>query len=77
MRVGQDALTDYNGSGMTRVEIVEADYTRRHGHSQSGILFRVAPPLKNGTTQSWYDADWFEPAPELPKTADIFETPNA
>ena len=77
LRVGQDALTDYNGPGpMARVTIVEADYTRRNGHSQSGTLFRVRPALKNGTEQSWYDADWFEPAPPLPTTADIFETPN-
>lgn len=74
---GQDALTDYNGPGpMTRVMIVEADYTRRHGHSQSGTLFRVMPPLRNGTANSWYDADWFEPAPPFPKTVDIFETSN-
>lgn len=73
LKVGDEAVTDYNGPGpMARVRIVEADYTRRHGHSQSGVLFRVAPPLKNGTAQCWYDADWFEPAPPLLKTADLW-----
>ena len=59
---GDMAQTDYNGEGrIVRVRIVERDETRRHGVSQSGILFRVDPPLQHGTSWSWYDADWFEP----------------
>ena len=71
LRVGQDALTRYNGP-LTRVTIIEIDYTHRHGHSQSGIMFRVDPPLKHGDAQTWYDADWFEPAPALPTQPDMF-----
>lgn len=64
LQPGDEALTDYNGPGpLARVRIVERDDTRTHGHSQSGILFRVSPPLKHGTAANWYDADWFEPVP--------------
>lgn len=60
---GDYALTDYNGSGRkTRVKIVERDDQRKHGHSGSGIMFRVSPSLRFGTEQTWYDADWFKPS---------------
>lgn len=65
LQPGDEALTDYNGPGpLARVRIVERDDTRTHGHSQSGILFRVSPPLKHGTATTWYDADWFEQTPQ-------------
>ena len=77
LKVGDDAVTEFNMSGpLARVRIAEADYTWRHGHSQSGTMFRVTPPLKNGTLESWYDADWFEPASPTPKTGSLFEAPN-
>lgn len=68
--VGDWAVTDYNTRGswpvrpapMTRVQIVAVDRQRQHGHSQSGVMFQVRPPLKNGYAESWYCADWFEPA---------------
>ena len=60
LQIGDSAKTDYNGS-WSAVSIIDRDDTRKRGHSQSGILFRVNPPLRNGTAQSWYDADWFEP----------------
>ena len=64
LQPGDMALTDYNGPGpMTKVEILERDDKRLHGHSQSGVMFRVRPILRNGTNASWYDADWFEPVP--------------
>jgi len=59
LNVGDDALTDYNGNGITRVTIVESKHRCSHGK----LLFRVSPPLKGGTSWSWYDADWFRPAP--------------
>ncbi len=66
LTVGDWAVTDYNGPGpMARVQIVAEDRARLYGHSQSGIMFRVRPLLKNGTAESWYCADWFEPAPAL------------
>jgi hypothetical protein len=60
LKIGDYAVTDYNGPGpLTRVRIVgRVDGAR----TQSGIIYRVDPPLKNGTAASWYDADWFEPA---------------
>ena len=69
LMVGDQAVTDYNGPGpMVRVTIVERDDRRLHGHSQSGIMFRVTPNLRNGNRASWYDADWFEPAPNVELT---------
>lgn len=60
LSVGDFAVTDYNGGGLVRVQIIDKDDSRKNGASQSGILFRVSPSLKNGTADSWYDADWFE-----------------
>lgn len=57
-------MTDYNGPGpLTKVRIIARDDKRQNGHSQSGIMFRVVPSLRNGNGASWYDADWFEPVP--------------
>jgi len=62
--VGDEALTDYNGPGpLTKVCIIARDDKRSHGHSQSGIMFRVSPILRNGDGMTLYDADWFEPMP--------------
>lgn len=60
----------YRGRGLG-----ERDDRRLNGHSQSGIMFRVTPLLRNGNGASWYDADWFEPAPNaslsgLPREGD-------
>lgn len=64
LQIGDEALTDYNGPGrLEKVRIIDRDDKRQHGHCQSGIMFRVAPNLRNGSNESWYDADWFEPAP--------------
>lgn len=65
LQPGDLALTDLNGGGMsTVVQIVERDGVRLHGASQSGVLYRVTPCLQNGTTDTWYDADWFDPCPK-------------
>ena len=62
LHVGDYALTDFNGPGpMTRVQIIDEDRERKHGHSQSGVMFRVTPNLRNGGPDHWYDAYWFEP----------------
>lgn len=59
LQPGDYATTDFNGPGpMTRVRIVERLDRRA---CQSGVLFRVDPPLRNGTLDTWYDADWFQP----------------
>ena len=55
---GDAALTDYNGIGMTIVEVVSR---REQRGSQSGIQYQVKPALRNGHPGAWYDADWFEP----------------
>ena len=60
LKAGDEALTDFNGRGLTLVRIVE----RIEGvNSQSRICFRVSPPLRGGDARSMYDADWFEPCP--------------
>lgn len=62
LEIGDFAITDYNGSGGTTVvQIIDVDRDRMHGQSQSGILFRVLPLLRYGSTDTWYCADWFEP----------------
>ena len=61
LKAGDEALTDFNGRGLTLVLITERIEGAR---SQSGICYRVSPPLKGGDEQSRYDADWFDPAPE-------------
>lgn len=61
LQVGDEALTDFNGKGLTLVQIVERI---TDAASQSRIMFRVSPPLNGGNKFSWYDADWFEPAPK-------------
>lgn len=54
------AVTEYNGAGeMTLVTIVEKANASR-SQSQSGVIFRVVPALRNGTDQTWYDASWFK-----------------
>ena len=60
LKAGDEALTDFNGRGLTLVKIIE----RVEGlQSQSRICYRVAPPLKGGDALTLYDADWFDPAP--------------
>ena len=59
MKVGDEALTDFNGNGMVRVTI---SGRRDNAQSQSRVMYRVWPPLKGGNNETWYDADWFEPA---------------
>lgn len=60
LQSGDFALTDFNGRGMTRVRIVNR---KEKTISQSGVMFQVAPPLKNNQPDAWTDADWFEPVP--------------
>ena len=62
LKAGDEALTDFDfqGRGMKLVRITE----RIEGtKSQSGICYRVAPPLRGGDAATLYDADWFDPAP--------------
>ena len=60
LQVGDEALTDYGGRGLTLVRIVK----RLDGTcSQSGICFQVWPALDRFDPDARYDADWFEPAP--------------
>lgn len=61
LKAGDEALTDFNGHGLTLVRITERIDGAR---SQSGILYRVAPSLKAGDAMTLYDADWFDPAPD-------------
>jgi hypothetical protein len=60
LKAGDEALTDFNGRGLTLVKIVDRAEGR---NSQSGICYRVTPNLKGCDKQSWIDADWFDPAP--------------
>ncbi len=59
LQVGDEAVTDYK-RGITVVRIIGRVVGTK---SQSGICFRVSPPLEKYDPGAWYDADWFEPAP--------------
>lgn len=66
---GDWVTTDYNtrtdhAGRAERAQIVAVDRERRYGNSQSGVMFQVCPALKNNTPDSWFCADWFEPADE-------------
>lgn len=71
LQCGDWATTDYNGEGTcTRVQILEVCANGERGHSQSGIMFRVAGErgqrvMRNEGPDSWYDADWFTPEERL------------
>lgn len=59
LQEGDKVCTDYSGR-MTVHTIIERCDDRSHGHSQSGIMFRVAP-LVRGSSGGWIDAAWFVP----------------
>lgn len=77
LQVGDEADTDYPG-WTVRVRIVERKEDR---NCQSGILFRVDPPLREwrdlsnpydeGGALAWYDADWFT-KPKRPAQGVLF-----
>lgn len=50
-------MTDYNGRGTDTVTILE----RKEGVSQSNVMFRVSPALRNCGPHDWIDAAWFRP----------------
>jgi hypothetical protein len=60
LQVGDYATTDFKGAPPL-VKIIER--IERSG-SQSGVCFRVDPPLEKNDPHGRYDADWFEPAPK-------------
>ena len=62
LQPGDRATTDYSGRGRTTTHtIVDRSDTREHGPSQSGIMFRVTPPVRGSCAHHWIDADWFTP----------------
>lgn len=74
LQPGDMAVTDISGGAFTRVRIVERDDSGQR-RSQSGVMFRVSPPIAGGSSETWYDADWFEPAPPAevpPSTLQLF-----
>jgi hypothetical protein len=60
LQPGDYALTDFNG-GTTRVQIVDRRTDARG--FQTGIAYRVFPPLRHGSLDTWYCSGWFEPEP--------------
>lgn len=58
LQVGDAARTDFNRGQVTPVTITAR---KELAFSQSGVMFRVSPPLHGGDLDSWYDAGWFWP----------------
>ena len=61
LQPGDYATTDYeigyaNAGPLKTVRIVE----RTEGKSQTGVLYRVTPPLRGNSADGWFDAAWFE-----------------
>lgn len=62
LKIGDKAKTMYNeGRFPTVVTITGRCADGTQGCSQSGVLYRVDPPLRGGNSNTWYDADWFLP----------------
>lgn len=65
LQVGDKAITDFNHSWhsdskkFTVVTITDRKEVDRG--CKSGVLYRVAPTLRNCEAAAWIDADWFEP----------------
>ena len=57
LSIGDEAETDYEG-GTRRVRIVAR---AEASHCQSGVLFKVAPALRNNGPEAEFDAHWFRP----------------
>lgn len=62
LQVGARVFTDYT-RGITEHTIIDRCDDGSEGHSQSGVMFRVAPIVR-GSSGGWMCADWFEPLPE-------------
>ena len=60
LQPGDKALTEYNGRGTDIVTITN----RKEGISQSNVMFRVSPSLRNCGPHDWIDAAWFRPVGE-------------
>jgi len=60
LQVGDYAFIDYEGP--MKMVLITARVEGKH-RTQSGIQFRVSPPMRNGAEGTLYDADWFEPVP--------------
>lgn len=61
LQVGDEALTDYSGTGLTLVRITG----RREGQtSESRITLSCEPRPRGMRPGDWRDSHWFEPAPQ-------------
>lgn len=60
LKVGDKVVTDYSGR-ITPHTITETD---RWKPSQSGLLFKVTPPVPR-SAGSWMDSGWFLPAADV------------
>jgi len=62
LQPGDQALSDFNRLG--HLELFKI-LDRKTGTSQSGILFKAHPPMRNHADEyHWIDADWFHAIPE-------------
>jgi hypothetical protein len=57
-KIGMKVRTDFSGKHSTHI-ITDIDRERKHGHSQSGVMFLVNPPVPKSGGE-WVDADWFD-----------------
>jgi hypothetical protein len=63
LKIGDSVMTDYEcGYGVGgNLKTVTVTGRIEDSASQSGVMFQVAPALKNNPPDAWFDADWFAP----------------
>ena len=61
--IGDMVMTDFNKTGhFTAPKITDVSTDNM---CQTGVSYRVMPPLRNCTSQSWIDEAWFKRIPSL------------
>lgn len=54
-KIGDSVLCEWDEGKLTRHTITD----KKTGVSQSGIMYRVTPPLRLADKSDWIDSDWF------------------
>lgn len=61
LNIGDRVCAYYARPRKTWHTIVAVDAERRNGNCQSGVMYKVKPPMEKGRDDAWIDSDWFRP----------------
>lgn len=53
--IGDFVLCEWDEGKLTKHKITD----KKHGASQSGVMYRVSPALRLSSENHWIDSDWF------------------